>query len=285
MFSAGGDPPGRRSDGAGVADGAERLQLLEHRRGGRAPGPYRLQHLLSRAVWDEQQVLDAAAAWAVSHLDDRDAVLIVDETADEKSSADCGRRSSPVLRHRGRDRAVPGGGHLDLRHRARARADRPGSVAAQGCAAEEEHRSGGVPEEVPFATRPQLAGAGPADRAHAAGSAAPARHGRSRSLARLRDCGIRLTCAPEMGYVLAAARQPRPEERPRSGPGSSGLQYATTWNLRAQIIYGGRVRSPRYSRNRVREDLFDRSPLAQRGRRDLRVPHDLWVHMFSRYGQ
>jgi hypothetical protein len=28
-------------------------------------GPHRLQHLLSRAVWDDQQVLDAAAAWAV----------------------------------------------------------------------------------------------------------------------------------------------------------------------------------------------------------------------------
>jgi hypothetical protein len=36
------------------------------------------QHLLSRAVWDEQQVLDTAAAWAVSHLGDGDAVLIVD---------------------------------------------------------------------------------------------------------------------------------------------------------------------------------------------------------------
>ncbi len=52
-------------------------------------GPHRLQHLLSRAVWDDQQVLDAASAWAVRHLDDEDAVLIVDETADEKSSADC----------------------------------------------------------------------------------------------------------------------------------------------------------------------------------------------------
>ena len=51
-------------------------------------GPHRLQHLLSRAVWDEQQLLDTAAAWAVSHLGDQDAVLIVDETADEKSSAD-----------------------------------------------------------------------------------------------------------------------------------------------------------------------------------------------------
>jgi len=44
--------------------------------------------LLSRAVWDDQEMLDIAAAWAVSHLDDGDAVLIVDETADEKSSAD-----------------------------------------------------------------------------------------------------------------------------------------------------------------------------------------------------
>ena len=50
-------------------------------------GPHRLQHLLSRAVWDERQALDAASAWAVSHLDDGNAVLIVDETADEKSSA------------------------------------------------------------------------------------------------------------------------------------------------------------------------------------------------------
>ena len=32
--------------------------------------------------------LDIAAAWAAGHLDDGDAVLIVDETADEKSSAD-----------------------------------------------------------------------------------------------------------------------------------------------------------------------------------------------------
>ena len=63
-------------------------------------GPHRLQHLLSRAVWDDQQVLDIASAWAAGHLDDGDAVLIVDETADEKSSADCGRRGPPVQRHR-----------------------------------------------------------------------------------------------------------------------------------------------------------------------------------------
>ena len=88
MFSTSGDPPVRRSDGGRAVDGAGGLQLLEHRRGGGHRGPHRLQHLLSRAVWDDQQVLDAAAAWAVAQLDDGDAVLIVDETADEKSSTD-----------------------------------------------------------------------------------------------------------------------------------------------------------------------------------------------------
>ena len=51
-------------------------------------GPHRLQHLLSRAAWDDQQVLERAAAWACGRLDDGEAVLIVDETADAKSSAD-----------------------------------------------------------------------------------------------------------------------------------------------------------------------------------------------------
>jgi len=35
-------------------------------------GPHRLQHLLSRAVWDDQQMLDIAAGWAAGHLDDGD---------------------------------------------------------------------------------------------------------------------------------------------------------------------------------------------------------------------
>ena len=56
-------------------------------------GPHRLQLLLSCAVWDEQQVLDIAAAWVASHLDGGGGVLVVDETADEKSSA--GGRCGP----------------------------------------------------------------------------------------------------------------------------------------------------------------------------------------------
>src|SRR6266496_1362341 len=123
-------------------------------------GPHRLQHLLSRAVWDEQQVLDIASAWAVSHLDDGDAVLIVDETADEKSSTDA---AGAARQYSGTVGGIAlcqvavtltyatGRGHT-LIGRA--------LYLPQACAADEEHRDlAGVPEEVMFATKPQLAGA------------------------------------------------------------------------------------------------------------------------------
>jgi SRSO17 transposase len=67
-----------------------------------------LQRGRGRLVWDDQQVLDIAAAWAVSHLDDGDAVLIADETADEKSSGNAagaarqyGRQLHRSIRQRG----------------------------------------------------------------------------------------------------------------------------------------------------------------------------------------
>jgi hypothetical protein len=72
------DPADLQADAQRPADGAGRSQLLDDRRGGRASRPHRLQHLLSRAVWDDQQVLDIAAAWAAGHLDDGDGLLIVD---------------------------------------------------------------------------------------------------------------------------------------------------------------------------------------------------------------
>jgi hypothetical protein len=77
-----------RSDGQRAADGAGRSQLLDDRRGGWALRAAPAAALAVRAVWDEQRVLDIASAWAAGHLDDGDAVLIVDETADEKSSTD-----------------------------------------------------------------------------------------------------------------------------------------------------------------------------------------------------
>src|SRR5437762_9963027 len=132
-------------------------------------GPHRLQHLLSRAVWDDQHLMDIAAAWAAGHLDDGDAVLIVDETADEKSSADCAgaaRQYSGTLGGIALCQVAvtltyaTGRGHTLI--------DRA-LYLPEGCAADEEHRElAGIPSEVLFASKPQLAGE-LLERAHAAG--------------------------------------------------------------------------------------------------------------------
>jgi len=123
-------------------------------------GPHRLQHLLSRAVWDGQQVLDAAAAWAVARLDDGAAVLVVDETADEKSSADAVGAARQYSGTVGGIALCQVAVTLTFAtSRGHTLIDRalylPGA-----CAADEEHRElAGVPEEVMFATKPELAGA------------------------------------------------------------------------------------------------------------------------------
>jgi SRSO17 transposase len=57
--------------------------------------PCPMQHLLFRARCDDRAMLDAAAGWTVEQLNGErggtggDVILIVDETSDQKSSADC----------------------------------------------------------------------------------------------------------------------------------------------------------------------------------------------------
>ena len=163
-------------------------------------GPHRLQHLLSRAVWDDQRVLDIAAAWAVSHLDDGDGVLIVDETADEKSSAGtvgAARQYSGTV----------GGIALCQVAVTLAYATRRGHALIGralylpgACAADEEHRElAGVPEEVMFATKPQLAD-GLLERAHSQGIRAAFVTGDEVYGGRELRRGIRQHA---MGYVMA----------------------------------------------------------------------------------
>jgi len=132
-------------------------------------GPHRLQHFLSRAVWDDQRVLDNASTWAAGHPNDGDAVLTVDETADEKSSTDA---VGAAHQYSGTVGGIAlcqvavtltyatGRGHA-LIGRA--------LYLPETCAADEEHRElAGVPEEVMFATKPQLAGS-LIERAHSPG--------------------------------------------------------------------------------------------------------------------
>ena len=206
-------------------------------------GPHRLQHFLSRAVWDDQQVVDIASAWAVSHLDDGGAVLIVDETADEKSSADAvgaARQYSGTVGGIALCQVAvtltyaTGRGH-SLIGRA--------LYLPEACAAEEEHRElAGVPEEVMFASKPQLAGS-LLDRAHSRGIRAAFVAGDEvyggRQLRRdIRQRGMGYVMAVRAGHVVttgsgravtaaAAARMiPRPAwHRMRAGSGTKGTQH------------------------------------------------------------
>ena len=125
--------------------------------------PYRMQHLLSRARCDERRMLDTAAGWAVGRLsagqDGADAVLIVDETADEKSSDSCAGASHQYSGTVGGTAmcqvavtltwAAPAGHALIGR----------ALYLPEGWAADEERRElAGVPDEITFETKPQLAG-------------------------------------------------------------------------------------------------------------------------------
>jgi SRSO17 transposase len=163
-------------------------------------GPHRLQHLLSRAVWDDQRVANIASAWAADHLDDGDAVLIVDETADEKSS---GTAAGAARQYSGTVGGIAlcqvavtltyatGRGHA-LIGRA--------LYLPERCAADEEHRElAGVPEQVMFASKPQLAGA-LLDRVHCLGIRAAFVAGDEVYGGRDLRRGIRQRA---MGYVMA----------------------------------------------------------------------------------
>jgi SRSO17 transposase len=121
--------------------------------------PYRLHHFLSRAVWDEELLVDAAAGWAADRLGDGDGVLIIDETGDGKSSADA---VGAARQYSGSVGGVAlcqvmvtltyatGCGHTLLGR---------ALYLPDARAADEEHRElTGIPDEVMFATRPELAG-------------------------------------------------------------------------------------------------------------------------------
>jgi len=129
------------------------------------PAPYRMQHLLSRARVDEGQLLDTAADWVAGHLaagqgeEVSGVVLIVDETADEKSSDSC---VGAACQYSGTV-----GGTAVCQVAVTLTFSAPDGHALIGralylpesWAADEERRElAGVPDDVMFATKPQLAG-------------------------------------------------------------------------------------------------------------------------------
>ena len=125
--------------------------------------PYRMQHLLSRARVDDRRLPDAAADWAAEHIaagqDEDDVVLIVDETADEKSSSDCAGAARQYSGTVGGIAMCQVAVTLTCASPAgHALIGRALYLPADWAADEERRELAGVPDEVMFATRPQLAG-------------------------------------------------------------------------------------------------------------------------------
>ena len=177
--------------------------------------PYKMQHLLSRASCDDRAMSEETAAWAAGHLaaghDPGDVVLIVDETADEKSSADCAGAS--------RQYSGTVGGTALCQVMVTLTLASPDGHALIGrslylpedWAADEERRElAGIPEEVMFASKPELAGG--CSRTLMTGASAPGSSPATRSTAAV-------TCAGASGNAASATCWPSARTtRSRSPP-------------------------------------------------------------------
>ncbi len=121
------------------------------------PSPDGMQHLLARAKWDADGVRDDLRAYLIEHLGDPGAVLVADETGDVKGSATPGVQrqytgtagrveNAQVAVYLGY--AAPRGHALIDRelYRPKSWADDPGRCQAAG-----------IPADVTFTTKPQLA--------------------------------------------------------------------------------------------------------------------------------
>ncbi len=121
-------------------------------------GPHRLQHFLSRAVWHHDAARDRLACWAVAELADDQAVLVVDETGDEKSSTDAvgaSRQYSGALGGIGLCQVAV---HLTYAAESgHALIDRALYLARDWAGDDERRELAHVPDELCFATKPQLA--------------------------------------------------------------------------------------------------------------------------------
>jgi SRSO17 transposase len=129
--------------------------LAEHA-GDRTPDG--MQHLLARAVWDHDKVRDDLRDYVVEHLGDPEAVLVVDETGDLKQGTHTVGVKRQYTGTAGRvDNAqvavwlvyATDAGHAVVDRELylpRSWTDDPGRM-----------RAAGVPDEVGFATKPELA--------------------------------------------------------------------------------------------------------------------------------
>ena len=89
-----------------------------------------MQHLLGRAVWDDDGVRDDLRAYVVEHLGDPEAVLVIDETGDLKKGTATVGVQRQYTGTAGRIENAQVAVYLVYASRCRARPDRPGAVSA-----------------------------------------------------------------------------------------------------------------------------------------------------------
>jgi SRSO17 transposase len=142
----------------GLLSGAERKNGWQLAEEAGDPTPYGLQHLLGRASWDADAVRDALRAYVTERLGDQAAVLIVDETGFLKK----GTHSVGVKRQysgtAGRIENCQVGVLLAYAtDRGRAFLDRELYLPAEWADDPARRQQAGVPPEITFQTKPELA--------------------------------------------------------------------------------------------------------------------------------
>jgi SRSO17 transposase len=120
--------------------------------------PYRLQHLLGRALWEAEEVRDELQGYVVDHLAEGGAILVVDETGFLKK----GRHSAGVARQysgtAGRIENCQIGVFLSyVSRRGHTLIDRELYLPKEWSDDRTRCRQAGIPEERSFATKPLLA--------------------------------------------------------------------------------------------------------------------------------
>jgi SRSO17 transposase len=119
--------------------------------------PDRLQHLVSRAVWDADAVLTRVAAWTAARLSGP-IMFAVDETGDAKSSTDAVGAASQYSGALGGIGVCQVAVHLSLiTPVGHAVIGRSLYLGASWAADEERRDLAGVPDDIQFATKPDLA--------------------------------------------------------------------------------------------------------------------------------
>jgi len=122
------------------------------------PTPDGIQHLLARASWDTDGVRDDLRGYVLDHLGDPDGVLVVDETGDVKKGTATVATQRQYTGTAGRVENAQVAVYLTYAGaRGHAMIDRELYLPRSWTADPDRRAAARVPEEVEFATKPELA--------------------------------------------------------------------------------------------------------------------------------